>query len=611
MRVAARLSTLNFARKAAAFAEGGAEIRAALDSPQAVEILETMDAHQGARFFVLFPYQTFKSLIGQARMLRNHRIRSAPSGWYVPSDEFAKDFADTKINPWADAIPQIEELRFPGDKTKTTKLKVLYCGGASQRIFSANTESDRHGKTLRDIYFDEVHMWKSGCIEQISNRRGSFPYTFTETFMSTGLTKGEEEGGEATQIWETTDQRTWHCRCPKCDGLFEPLYLHRDAATQEIIGGLRYEKAFLANGMPDPKAIADTLSYQCPRCQEKFPDNIGSRELFSGTSREPRGCYVAKNPNALERNFGWNCHGIALRPWLPMVMRFETAQLARSRGDIEPLGKCIREEFAGIWDPEKYLRPETQSRYQHPTPYNMRDEWSGEIKDAQGRPFRFAHIDVQQDYFVYVSRKWGRFSQSRMQFAAICLSPSEIQQHLTADGVPAERVFFDSRFDSQRIRSICALMGWRTMMGDKAMRDYMHPDGIRRIYDEPKKIDAFTGTIHEGQHSGGFVWETLFSKNSALNRLALLRSADSKAPDGTPLWTAAADAPDWYFKQINAHFLKLVHKPDGTSYRVWHGHKDDHADDCEAMAMPTASMASLTGAESLPAANEHAEKNQK
>jgi hypothetical protein len=582
----ARLSTETFGRRIAATIDNGAKITEALDLPQVRDILATMDAHAAARFFLLFPFQVFKTLAGQIHLLRNHAVNPGPVGWYARTEKFAKDFADAKLNPLADSMPLMRALSAPAsDRTKNAKLSRRLAGPASHGIFSANTEPDRHGKTFRDVYRDETHLYEAGWLPQISNRRGAYGENFKEVDMTTGLIAGTD----AANLWFSGDQRTWHWRCPSCNKLHEPRFSIEDPATGKRIGGLIYTRKMREDGLPDEGAIAESLRYVCPNCSAEFKDSAASRAAHSGTADKPRGIYIAKNATPSERTFGWTCHGIAIRRWLPMVIRFEQSQIIRQRGDLEPLSKCIMEEFAGIWDPEKYFRPEGQNRYQHPTPYLMEEEWAGEIKDPQGRPMRFCTVDVQLDRYYMVIRKWGRWSQSRLHFTAVCFSAEEIAIHCARCQVPPERIFFDARHDAERVRRTCARAGWKTLMGDREMRNYSHEDGIRRIYAKPQAIDSMTGTELQAA-SGSYVVETLFSKNAALDRLHLLRSDDSRAPDGSPLWTAATNAPDWYFKQINAHFKK-----EG----VWEGQKDDHAGDGEAMGVVTATMAELTGAETL------------
>lgn len=615
-----RLSTLTFARRSAEHLDSGAKLLQALDQPMVPEILDTMDAHDCARFFLLFPYQLFKTLLGQLHLCRDHYVHGRPALWYAPTDKFAKEFAKLKLNTLFDKIPELRAIT-PDDRSDDALLHKKLAGGASHLILSAATDADRHGKSAADLYRDETHLYEAGWAKQISARRGSYPDDYTETDMTTGLIHGTD----GHHLWLGTDQRTWHWRCPACGHLHAPSYEIKDPATDQRLGGIVYERRFHPDGLPDPTGIA----YQCPACRTRFPDTHGTRAAFNGTADKPLGRYIPMNPAAQPRTFGWRCHGVALRPWREMVYRFELALLAKARGDLGPLSECIMEEFGDIWDPDKYFRPDQKSRYQHftpvvdidltgvrtprldeagkplhaATPYRMEEPWPGEIKARDGKPFRFATVDVQIDHYYLVIRSWGRFSQSRLWFTARCLSVSEIALHCARADVPPCRTFFDTRFESQRIRTIAARGGYVTLMGDKALRDYTHPDGIKRIYDIPKVIDAFTGTELQSQTESACA-EILFSKNSALDRLALMRDPEHRHPlDGTPLWTAASDAPEWYFTQVNAHFRKRIEGKDGTYHYAWEGQKDDHAADCEAMQIVAASMSEITIAESLgPAA---------
>jgi hypothetical protein len=568
-------------------------IRTALELPQVADILDTIDAHRAARFYILSVPQVFKTLLGQLRLMRSFQVEPADSLWYRESDKQIEAFADEKLNPLFDTCRPLPSLLF-ADKNKRAKMRMATPAPANFALLSAGVDGNRQSKTACDIYFDEPWLFGPGWVGDIQKRRASHPHGFREVYMTTGPTATTE----ADQTWQASDKRVWHCRCPACSRLFEPRRTHHDS-TGQFSGGLVYETVLTPDGNPDEAAIAASTKYQCPTCRAVLPNSDSTRRAMSGTREKPRGIFVSTNPAAAPRTFGWHVHHIALRDWGELAVKMVKAELARTRaGDLTITEEVCRLYDADVWDPDKYHRPEKFAKYQHTTPYMMRDEWAEEVKDAQGRPFRSATVDVQLDYFVYVSRKWGKFSQSRLHYAHLCLSASEVALCAEKDGVPPERIFMDARHDTQRVRAICAQMGWRAMMGDKEMRDYMHDDGVRRIYDKPKVIDALTGTVLQGG-GAGCVIEILFSKNAALDRLSLLRAADSKAPNGTPLWTAAENAPEWYFKQINAHYRKRVERPDGSAHYVWLGQKEDHAGDDEAMHVVVAAMAKLTGAESL------------
>jgi len=598
LRPQRRLSTRTFGLRAAGHLENGLKLADALRLPMFTDILCTMDANDAARFFILAPVQVGKSAIGQIRLARNHFIRPRQAGWYGPTGDFVKDFADTKCNPLFEAIPDLRLVSYH-DRNRQAKLRHSFVTG-SDLLLSANTENDRTGKTFCDIYLDEPHLYSPGCMEQLSNRRRDYSEQFTETYMSTGLTIGDQAvGGEAAALWATTDRRLWHVRCPSCSRLFEPRYLHRerpDDPESPITGGLRYTRQLIeATGLPDEAAIAASLRYECPHCRASLPDAPSSRAALSGTSEHPRGLYVSQNSSPSPRCFGWNFSAVAVRPWLPIVLRWELAQLARARGDLEPLGKCIREEFAGLWNPEQHLRT---SKIRPLGDYLLGAPWPDEALDPHGRPVRCATIDVQLEHFVLVIRAWSKTGGSRLRWCEKVTTPSRLRDLCMEHGVIPERVYLDGRHEPDYVKRTAAQFGWRVLIGEKD-KDYLHSaTGLRRIFSEPRLIDAFAGTAH----GEGKIAEFRFSKQSALSRLHMIRTIPTA--DGSPMWTAPKNAPEWYFKEIDAHYRTKKTATDGQQYWVWEGWKEDHAGDCEAMQIVFASMAGLIGSESLETAAE-------
>jgi hypothetical protein len=598
-----RISTLRWAGRAAAHLDdaAAAKVREALARPQIVDILHTLDGPRPQRAFILACYQVFKSLAGQLHLARNIAINPGKTLWYHPTGPDVGTFFDDKLNPLLDAQPLIRALAYP-TRSSATKLRRTLAGGFTLQGLSFKTERDRHSRSARDIYVDEVHQIdEPGTINQIRARHGDYSRDFLEVLMSTGLNANTDAAAE----WDTTDQRIWHTRCPACQRLFEPRFAHYSEDGTTITAGLRYEKHYLDSGLPDERAIAPTVYYECPRCHAHLPDTDETRLALSGTADAPRGLYVMANARAYAHSPGWNFAALSIRAWLPLIIRFEKAQLALRRGDYEELAKFIREELAGIWDPEKFLRRKASRPV---APYKMGDDWPLEhITHPLGS--RFAHVDCQNDYYVLTIRMWGPHSSSRLRFCAMPKSVSEINDYLLAHRVEKRHVFLDSRHDPNRIRRIAAMMGWNTMQGDgrtdgTAPKNYLHADGIRRIYDEePKILDAHIGTIHEGQGANAVEW--LFSKQSSLDRLHLLRTElwcpDPSRPEYTePLHACPEDTPEWYWQQAFRHYRKTTHAKDGTPIHTWYSSGGDHAEDTEAMGVVVATMAGLTGAESLP-----------
>ena len=586
-----RKSTLSWSRKHVGHIPA---IARALKQPMIPEILNTIDANRGAVFFVLALAQVFKSLIGQLRALRSIQVEPVPSLWYGPTIKNTSDFLEEKFNPLLDGCPVVLEVI-----SKRSGERLNYPLSSYFMILTAGADSNRQSKTACDIYYDEPWLYEPGWIGEIQRRRGDYPRDFREIFMTTG----PDAGSHAAHIWENTDQRIWHARCPVCHAFFEPRFAHKNASG-DIIGGVRFETILRADNLPDEAAIQKSTVYECPKCQARFPDSPGSRAALNGTADQPHGLYVPQNSSPSPNHFGWQVNGCAIRDWGPLATKFVYAQLARERGDLTPMKEIVQLDFAGLWDENLYL---SQRSNRTIGDYTMGQDWDGELRDEYKRPWRFATIDVQNDCYYLVIRMWGRFSESRLRFAARVLSVSDLEILCAEHGVEKFRVFMDSRWEAQRVRRIAAIKGWMTLMGDKQnSRGYRHPDGIFRIYDEMKVYDPLIGTPDQG--SGSNVIEILFSKQAALNRLHLLRTEKlqlkrpegaDKDPDPRPLWTAAANTPDAYWPQVEAHRRRMKTNPDGSEYWVWEGLKEDHFGDCEAMQVIAASMCGLTGAESM------------
>jgi hypothetical protein len=290
-----RISTAAFATRAASrMGEAGNKLAEALHSPQIADVLATLDGPRPLKAMLLGPVQVFKSAVGQLHMARNMAVRPERALWYNITEDDSKDFAGQKLNPLLEAQPIIAGLSSK-DRAKAATLRRNLVNGASVLLLSSSKERDRHSKTARDIYVDEVHQIdQPGAIAQIRNRHGAFPKDFLEFYMSTGLIADTEADLE----WNSTDKRIWHVRCPECNKLFEHRFAYYSEDGQAIIAGIRYEKHYLDDGMPNERLIKASLHYECPHCHAHLPDTDQTRLALSGTKDKPHGLYVCTNENA-------------------------------------------------------------------------------------------------------------------------------------------------------------------------------------------------------------------------------------------------------------------------------------------------------------------------
>lgn len=607
-----RLSTIGFARDHVV--PNFPEIAEVLAKPQVREILDTIDERRGVRYLIMAGAQTIKSLSGQLLAFRNMHVEPGPSLWYGPSKEQLDQFCDEKPNPLFDTIDILQSLliRTPSgavDRTKRDRLSYRM-PGQHLLFVTAGTEKNRQSKTARTIFIDEPWLYESGWLEQISRRRDAYEElgTWREIMMSTGAIAGEEIGGEFAGVWAMSDQRRWHLRCPKCERTFVARFSHEHEKTGERIGGVIYETHLDTNGNPDERKIAATVRHKCPHCGDELPDSPTSRLALSGTADDPRGCYIAMNPNPAIAPpvVGWQIGGVAMKAWTPMAIKSIRAHLALKRGDMMPLKNLVRLEFGDIFDPaihreEKKADPEGD--YVMFTPASVADQsqaanwvqWGNELMLANGFRARFAAVDVQRGYFVLVVRSWAADYQSRLFYAEKILAEETLALRIKECGVPPHAVFLDTRDNATNVRRICGRYGFRAVMGDKE-KDYDHGELGKRIYSMPKFVDPWFGTDEAARMQ---IVEFLFSKANALESLEILRSFNRN--DSDYHWSIAKNAPDWYRKEIDAYWRVNKKTGNGEPYTEFTaGNRPDHGADAEVINLIQARMADLAPPEKKP-----------
>lgn len=586
-----RLSSYGFAQRF--IAPKFPRLAEVLALPMVRPILDRIDANPGAIFLIVGAPQIFKTLIGEIVAMRAQMLEPVPALWYEKNDDSANEVAEEKFNPLFDACFPAEVARNGAtaptpavlyhDRNKRTKTAYTLPTGDIFRFLSAGVKLNRQGKSAQDIYLNEPWEFEAGWIKDIQSRRADCK-RYREIHMMTGPTFGSY----SHELWEQSSKEVWHMRCsnPECRKLIAPVFGDGTAP-----GGIRYESGPTVRDKEGKRILSATratVRLECPHCGVQHPNSDHTRGALN-----VGGEYVVTNPNPEKHIHGFRCPAIPLRDWAEIVVEKIVADRARKRGDLTLTEELHRKRFADVWNENAHVG---EKRARPMGEYRMGEEWAGEAQDPSKRPVRAATVDVQQDHFVLTIRMWAKTGESRLRWFEKVTTSGRVRDLCMLHGVIQARVFLDARYDAQYVRRIAAQHGWKVLMGAGEEKDFYHKEtGLRRIFSEPRYIDAYAGT-----KQGGVVAEFNFSKQSALSRLYLLRTLTTGVePDVRPLWTAAKDAPDTYWKEIEAHFRVKKFNADQSEYYVWHGLKEDHAGDCEAMQVVFATMAGLVGWESL------------
>src|SRR5438874_2208067 len=123
---------------------------------------------------------------------------------------------------------------------------------------------------------------------------------------------------------------------------------------------------------------------------------------------------------------------------------------------------------------------------------SLRAWWPAAGFDTAGQPYLIAAADVHRDWYRLVVRAWNQHSQSRLLYTATLTTPAKIAEICDLLGVLRSRTVLDRRHVPEQVRMWCAQYGWRSLLGEDD-KDYLHPDGIRRIISPPKRTAPFQG----------------------------------------------------------------------------------------------------------------------
>jgi hypothetical protein len=567
----------------------------AANHPLLVEPLQSLANSRGKTVGLIGSVQHIKTLLAQLWQLYGLQIEPSRAAMYDLTESALKEFSDDKFTPLIDSTDAILQL-IPDQAYRRTKFFTSTNYGAI-RLLSANVLAARNSKTLERITCDESWAYGENWLDQIKDRMSSYSWSW-QMFLPTS---GQTKGSELDEMWERSTKRTWHIKCDCCDE-YIPYIWRQEATGDEIpIGGMRWaakEEYTSDNGQIDFSALAASVYYECQLCGGKLDANIAKQK-----KRNLSGKYIPLNPAGDESLDFYHYNAMAHIPWAKLVEQFKLAQLDRERGSLDALENFIRKRLAESWTESDHVSADVQVSAKGG--YALNEPWN------VANQFTFCTVDVQKDHYYYVIRSWAIVDgtlRSRLLDCRKVVTTAEIRESCDRWKIPqnalgtggACRVFLDGNYNTNQVQRIALENGWMVFRGDSA-KDYMNQDGFRRIYSDLKPVDAYDGTA---QSRAGRVGQFFFSKQSAKNRLSLLRSL--KDHRGNLVWTHADDAGEMYERQINAWAKIAKTKPDGSVYYDWinRDKHNDHYYDCEAMQAVCAAMCKTLGTETIQVNND-------
>jgi len=520
---------------------------------------------------VLASIQSGKSLF--ARLFTCHIIANAPGPCMVlqANDPEAKDFAIRYLRPvWKNCPPVLARLKEEDMDRSTTAdfdRMTVYCRG----IWN---ESNLQRLSLRYVIADECWLAPPSHLVEASARVTAFGWMGKRIFMS----QGGKAGQEFHQLHETTDQRDWNFVCPRCQKL-QPWVWEQ----------VRFPEEAKEAGTWNLSKVAKGTTYECSGCLTRLPDTNASRY-----EANLKGQFVATSVSANTGHVGLHWNSLATMSWGELgVMMLKAKEANDLYGDDAPRRVFKQKRLAMPWSEEGG----DIVNLAEASDYALADDWAneavvtprGKVVDREGAPekstpFRTAGVDVQRGHFWVVVRRWATSGHSRLMAFAKIETWGNVESFLKTHGVNSAFVLVDSGDNTQEVYREATKRRWKCAKGsgneDFAVTD-KNGRTIRRFYSEKQRI-LVPGLAERAELIS---WSNLAGKD-------LLHGLRSRK-----VFTFPRDASADYVDQLNAEVRVKDKRSGKPQWILPAGKLDNHALDCELLALLSAVRWGIVGKE--------------
>ena len=522
---------------------------------------------------VLASIQSGKSLF--ARLFSCHVIANQPGPMMIlqANDTEAKDFMLRYCRPLWKHCPPVQERMTERDSDRSSIADFDRMMIYSRGIWN---EANLQRLSLRYTIADECWLAPNGHLAELSARVTAFGWLGKRIFMS----QGGNAGSEFHSLHEGTDCRDWNFKCPHCSFL-QPWVWEQ----------IRFPEEAKATGSWDLKLVSEATTYECVHCSKKLADNNAVR-----LEANSQGQFVATKTASTKGHIGLHWNSLATMSWGELgVLMLKAKEVSDTYGDEEPRRIFKQKRLALPWSEEGGTMITTPEAGE----YKLDDDWAGEaVINARGKvldrddegakggiAFRTMGIDVQRGHFWVCIRRWGKMGHSRLKAFARIDTWQGLEEFAKLHDIHKAMVFVDSGDNTQEVYRESTKRGWKCARGS-GNDDFASTDKngltIRRFYSEKQRI-LVPGLPTRCEL---VVWSNLAGKD-------LLHGLRSRR-----LHTYAIDATADYIEQLNS---EVRVKDKRTGKPMWilpQGKKDNHAWDCELLALLAAVRWGIVGRDS-------------
>jgi phage terminase large subunit GpA-like protein len=518
--------------------------------------------------------KTLKARLAATYLMANDRGNMVI---YMDNQVNAADFTIRYLRPMFNLVDDVRKHISPNDNAKGDIID--FADGTIVYNNSATTEKDLQRISTRYVIGDEIWLWKKGAVAQSMARTKAYEWTAKKLYLSqAGIV-----GGDLDNIWMMTTRHEWNFVCP-----------HEDCRKLQPWDWsyVRFPEQAKTPAGWDHLMVEQNTTYECAGCKRRLHDTNETRiecnavengAQFVQTAQPQKSGWVGTHVNAL-----------ASTSWGSLAVDMLKAKEASEVYGDEENRKIFKMKYLAIpWsDDGGSMVVSSES-----ADYAMEDEWEGEavitpagkVVDKEGAPdgsipFRVCGIDVQRGFFYAVVRRFAKTGHSRLKAFAKVETWQDLDAFVKAHGCHKALCLVDSGDQTQEVYRQTALRGWKCSKGSgQESFSVGDRDGntVRRFYSEKQAV-MVPGVPQRA-------WLISFAATPAKDLLHGLRSRK--------VWGFARDASPEYVEQLNAEVRVKDRRTGKATWLMPQGKKDNHALDCEILALLVAVRWGVVGRE--------------
>jgi hypothetical protein len=390
-------------------------------------------------------------------------------------------------------------------------------------------------------------------------------------------------GGDLDNIWMMTTRHEWNFVCP-----------HEDCRKLQPWDWsyIRFPEEAKSPAGWDHLMVEQNTTYECAGCKRRLPDTNETRIECNAVENGAQFVQTAQ-----PQKTGWvgtHVNALASTSWGSLAVDMLKAKEASDTYSDEELRKQFKMKYLAIpWsDDGGSMVVSSES-----SDYAMEDDWEGEavitpagkVVDKESAPdgsipFRVCGIDVQRGYFYAIVRRFAKSGHSRLKAFAKVETWQDLDAFVKLHGCHKALCLVDSGDQTQEVYRQTALRGWKCSKGSGSESfSVSDRDGntIRRFYSEKQAV-MVPGVPQRA-------WLISFANVPAKDLLHGLRARK--------VFTFARDASPEYVEQLNSEVRVRDRRTGKATWLMPQGKKDNHALDCEILALLVAVRWGVVGRE--------------